>query len=73
MEKHFAAQIAQEHSENVKNLALSLNVPPENIVFRTEGCSIGTIGVYIKFNDESLLHEFVQELKNLFHCIIEEW
>lgn len=73
MANYFSAQISQEHSDNVRKLALSLNIPQERIVFKTEGCPLGSIGVYIKFNDEASLNEFSKKLMQNFHCILKKW
>lgn len=73
MAHYFSAQIPQEYSEKVRNLALSLNVPKERIVFKTPGCFVGSLGVYIKFDDKKSLDIFTEEIKKSIPCIIQEW
>lgn len=73
MTHYFSAQISQEHSENVRNLALSLNIPQERIVFNTAGCFVGTIGVYIKFDDKCSLDEFTEKIMQSIPCVIQKW
>lgn len=72
MASYFSAQISQEHSDNVRTLALNLNIPQERIVFKTEGCPIGSIGVYIKFDDEKSLNEFSEQMQSI-PCIQKKW
>lgn len=73
MSNYFSAKISQEYSENVKNLALSLGVKPKNIVFKTAGCPLGTLGVYIKFESAEAVKNFSSEVEESFPCIIEKW
>ena len=72
MAKYFSARISQEHSDQVRNLALGLNVPPKRIVFNGEGCPLGSIGVYIKFDSQNSLDEFSQKVQGM-DCILERW
>lgn len=72
MQNYFSARISQEHSSQVKALALSLNVPSERIVFKKEGCPIGSVGVYIKFETKTTLDEFSKKLQGI-PCILEKW
>ena len=72
MANYFSARILQEYLNHVENLALSLNVPQEHIVFKPEGCSLGSIGVYIKFETKVSLDEFSKELQKI-PCILEKW
>ncbi len=73
MASYFCAQISQEYCNNVRYLALSLGVPPKNIMFRTEGCSLGSIGVYIKFYSKKNSDKFSRFLKQLYPCLLEKW
>ena len=74
MANYFSAQISQEHSNEVRKLALSLNIPPERIVFNTEGCPVGSIGVYIKFDAKTASDEFSKKIMQTFPCsIIKKW
>jgi len=72
MTNYFSAQISQEHSTQILNLALSLNVPSEQIVFNTQGCSFGLIGIYIKFNSKDSLDEFSKKVQEI-PCILKRW
>lgn len=72
MAKYFTAKIYQEYSNSIINSALSLNIPPERIVFKTQDCSLGSIGVYIKFDDEEVFDKFL-ELVQEIPCIQEMW
>lgn len=72
MKNYFSAQILQEHSNQVMELALSLNVPPERIVFKKEGCPLGSIGVYIKFDSKDVLNEFSKKMQGI-SCIMQRW
>lgn len=72
MAKYFSAQIWQEYSNIVRELALNSNVPPNRIVFKNEGCTLGSIGVYIKFDDEDSLNEFSKKVRKI-PCIIKRW
>jgi len=72
MQNYFSALISQEYSSYVENLALSLNVPSEQIVFKTEGCALGSIGVYIKFETKVSLNEFSKKLQKI-PCVLEKW
>lgn len=69
---YFSAQISQEFSDQVKNLASNLNIPSERIVFKTEGCPVGSIGVYIKFETKNTLNEFSKKIQAI-PCIIKQW
>ncbi len=74
MVKYFCAQISQEHSSAVENIALNLGVSKKDIVFNTIGCPLGSIGVYIKFNDETTLNLFSNEIeRHIPHGILEKW
>lgn len=72
MTKYFSAQIWQEYSNIVKELALSSNVSSNRIVFKNEGCPLGSIGVYIKFDNENSLNEFSKKVQKI-PCIIKRW
>lgn len=72
MAHYFSAQISQEHSNQVKDLALSLDIPSERIVFKTEGCRLGSIGVYIKFESKESLDEFSKNMQSI-PCILNKW
>ena len=72
MSKYFSAQIWQEYSNIVRELALNLNVPSKRIVFKNEGCPLGSIGVYIKFDNEDSLNEFSKKVQKI-PCIIKRW
>ncbi len=72
MPHYFSAKISQEYSNQVKDLALSLSIPLEQIVFKTEGCPLGSIGVYIKFEDQNSLDDFSEKMQSI-PCIIERW
>ena len=72
MAHYFSAQISQEHSSQVKDLALGLNIPSKRIVFKTEGCPLGSIGVYIKFDTKESLAEFSRNMQSI-PCILDEW
>lgn len=72
MASYFSAQISQEYSDNVRTLALNLNIPQERIVFKKEGCPLGSIGVYIKFDDEKSLSEFSEHMQSI-PCIQKKW
>ena len=72
MANYFSAQISQEHSTQVMNLALSLNVPNEQIVFKTQGCPLGSIGIYIKFDSKDSLDEFSEKVQEI-PCILKMW
>ena len=72
MANYFSAQISQEHSTQVRNLALSLNVPAEQIVFKTQGCPFGSIGIYIKFDNKDSLDEFSKKVQEI-PCILKMW
>lgn len=63
MTNYFSAQISQEHLTQVMDLALSLNVPIEQIVFYTQGCPLGIIGIYIKFDSKDSMDEFSEKCK----------
>ena len=58
MSNYFCARISQEHSEKVRLLALNSGVPEKNIVFSAVGCQFCTLGVYIKFEEESAFEIF---------------
>lgn len=74
MATYFCAQISQEHSTDVENMALYLGVQKKNILFNTIGCPLGSIGVYIKFEDESTFSLFSNEIKQkISHSILEKW
>lgn len=74
MGHYFCAKILQELSEKVIDLALDLGVPKENIVFNTVGCTLDTLGVYIKFSDQVTLSLFKKNIINAApHCIVEKW
>jgi len=53
-------------------LALSLNVPSERIVSNAKGCTVGSIGVYIKFESKISLDEFSEKIQKI-PCILEKW
>ena len=72
MANYFSAQISQEYLSQVKNLASSLNIPSERIVFNRVGCSVGSIGVYIKFDNKDSLDEFSKKVQKI-PCIIKRW
>ena len=72
MTKYFSAQISQEHAQIVRNLALNLNVPADRIVFKREGCPLGSIGVYIKFDNQDSLNEFCEKMQDI-NCILKRW
>lgn len=72
MTKYFSARISQEYLSQVIDLALSLNVPSERIISNAKGCIVGSIGVYIKFDNKDSLDEFSKELEK-FPCILEKW
>ena len=73
MSNYFSAKISQEYSESVKNLAISSGVEQKNIVFKTAGCPIGTLGVYIKFESSEAAKNFSSKVEESFPCIIEKW
>ncbi len=58
MSNYFCARISQEHSEKVRLLALNSGVPEKNIVFSAVGCQFCTLGVYIKFEENSAFELF---------------
>lgn len=70
MSNYFCAKISQEHSEEVRSLALKLGVPKENIIFSAIGCQFCTLGVYIKFEKESTLELFSNESAPY---VLERW
>ena len=70
MANYFCARISQEHSEGIRILALNLGVSPKNIIFSKIGCDFCSLGVYIKFKDQSTLEKFS---KDLVPFIIEKW
>lgn len=72
MPNYFSARISQEHLSQVEALALTLNVPSERIVFKTEGCPLGSIGVYIKFETKTSLDEFSKNIQKT-PCVLEKW
>lgn len=74
MATYFCAQISQEHSSKVENMALNLGIPKKNILFNTIGCPLGSIGVYIKFEDITTFNLFSNEVKqDIPHSILEKW
>ena len=72
MANYFSAQISQEHSTQVRDLALNLNVPTEHIVFNTQGCPLGSIGIYIKFDSKDSMDEFSEKVQEI-PCILNKW
>ena len=72
MANYFSAQISQEHSNQIMNLALSFNVPNEQIVFKKEGCPLGFIGIYIKFDSKDSMDEFTEKVQEI-PCILNKW
>lgn len=73
MSNYFSARVSQEHCNNIRYLALSLGVPSKNIVFKTEGCAFGSMGVYIKFQSKKNLDKFSKGMERLFPCLLEKW
>lgn len=72
MADFFNAQFSQEHCSNIRNLALSLGVHSENIVFKTEGCSFGSMEVSIKFGNKENLGEFLKSVEQLYPYLLRE-
>jgi len=72
MQNYFSARISQEYLSQVEALALTSNVPPDQIVFKKEGCPLGSIGVYIKFETKANLDDFSKSIHKI-PCILEKW
>ena len=71
MALYFCAKISQEHSEQLRSIALDLGVSPENMVFKTAGCEEPfTLGVYIKFKDVETLNKYSEKSTPF---ILERW
>lgn len=66
----FKARISQEHSSNVRNIALSMNVPQESITFEKGNCPLGSLRVSIEFKDKDSLTEFRKRIMQ--SCILED-
>ena len=72
MQNYFSARISQEYLSQVEALALTLNIPSERIVFKKEGCPLGSVGVYIKFETKASLDKFSKKMEKI-PCILEKW
>jgi len=72
MANYFSARIPEEYLNQVIDLALNLNVPPERIISSEGGCSLNSIGIYIKFDDSISLDQFSKKLEE-FCSILEKW
>lgn len=71
MTHSFNARISQEHSENVMYLALSLNVPSENIVFKKDGCPLDSMKIFIQFDNDLSFNRFSEQIGTI-PCILEK-
>ena len=55
---YFSAKIQQEHSNIIRQMAIDIGVPEENIVLKKEGCGTFNMGIYIKFENKKSYKSF---------------
>lgn len=67
---YFSAKIQQEYAVAIREKAVEIGVPNENVIFNRQGCKLLELGVYIKFEDKDAYEKFKSlELPG----IVETW